>query len=34
MVDAMRMNVDNGSADDGPYHPQVPMTFGSGLDKA
>ncbi len=24
MVDAMRMNVDNGAADDGPYHPQVP----------
>jgi hypothetical protein len=35
MVDVMRMNVDNGAADDGLYHPQVPMTFGSGdLDKA
>ena len=34
MVDAMRMNVD-GAADDGPHHPQVPMTFGTGdLDKA
>ena len=35
MFDAMRMNVDNRAADDGPYDPQLPMTFGSGdLDKA
>jgi hypothetical protein len=24
MVDAVRMNVDQGTTDEGPYHPQVP----------